>query len=369
MKNKPKLLLTTALFSASLLAGCKKEEKLYFGFGSNATFVENKAGLNRAKTAVANGYVQTDINFAAVLANEKGVIQQVRLDVAQIKAAASVKAEGEVKDATVLTGKTNDEAKQDTKTKWELLEDYGMTVASPIEKEWYLQAEAFENWVVGKTVEQIKAEFVDYHGGDALKDGETIGVTMVVTEFVEVIEEALEGKVEVAGLKAKDAKLGVGSLGSRGNDGNPAMQDNFTIAGAVFDGKKVVSKAKIDEYQIPYAAITETTVTVGEGEEATEEAALEVTVDKTKVQVDGTTIRSKHDQKGDYNMEPASPIGKEWFEQADSLVAYLEGKTLEAAFVENLVSEKGEEIGCTMAVESYEHALLEAEQTAFNARY
>jgi len=33
---------------------------------------------------------------------------------------------------------------------------------SPIEKEWYEQAEAFENWAVGKTVAEVKAGMTGY---------------------------------------------------------------------------------------------------------------------------------------------------------------------------------------------------------------
>lgn len=373
MKNKTKLILMTVLLSASLLAGCKKgeEEKLFFGFGSEATFVENAAGLNRTGTAVVNGYVQTDIDFGAVLVDSKGVIKQFRLDVVQIKALASAKEDDTIKDATVLMGATHDTANQDTKTKWELLDAYNMIVASPIEKEWYLQAEAFENWVAGKTLAEVKAGLVEviHHGQPAtgVKDGETVGVTIVVDGFMAVLEEALDSKVEVTGVKAEDAKLGVGSKGSRGAYGNPAMQDNFTVGGAVFGAGKVVAKAKIDEYQVPYAPITETWVTL-DNEPV---YALEVTVNKAKVQVVEATssIRSKHDQKEDYAMKVASPIKKEWYEQANALVAWLEGKTLDAGFASLAEGENAVTAGCTMEVASYVHALGEAEDTAHNPRY
>lgn len=38
---------------------------------------------------------------------------------------------------------------------------------------------------------------------------------------------------------------------------------------------------------------------------------------------------SKYEKKEAYNMKPASPIGKEWYEQIDALVAFCKGKTLE----------------------------------------
>ena len=45
----------------------------------------------------------------------------------------------------------------DTQSKWEKLEGYNMKGASPIGKEWYEQAEAFENLAVGKTVAELVA--------------------------------------------------------------------------------------------------------------------------------------------------------------------------------------------------------------------
>ena len=59
-----------------------------------------------------------------------------------------------------------------------------------------------------------------------------------------VLEEALDSKVEVTGVKAEDAKLGVGSKEPR-TYGNPAMQDNFTVGGAVFGAVKSSQKQKL----------------------------------------------------------------------------------------------------------------------------
>ena len=47
--------------------------------------------------------------------------------------------------------------KAEGKTKVELKEEYGMIKASSIGKEWYQQADALGQWMVGKTVDEIKA--------------------------------------------------------------------------------------------------------------------------------------------------------------------------------------------------------------------
>ena len=48
---------------------------------------------------------------------------------------------------------TNKDA--ELKTKHELKEDYGMAKVSEIGKEWFEQMEAFQDWMAGKTKEEI----------------------------------------------------------------------------------------------------------------------------------------------------------------------------------------------------------------------
>ena len=91
---------------------------------------------------------QVDATVAAVLLDKDGKIISCRLDAVQNKATL---ADG----AYTVTN---------LKTKMELGDDYGMAKygkdmdmnGDGIVKEWYDQAKAFENYVVGKTAEEVK---------------------------------------------------------------------------------------------------------------------------------------------------------------------------------------------------------------------
>lgn len=80
-----------------------------------------------------------------------------------------------------------------TETKSERGSGYGMAGASGIGKEWNEQAKAFEDWCVGKTVEEILAmETMDYHGGKAPNTGTDLaaGVTITVDGPLTAVQKA-----------------------------------------------------------------------------------------------------------------------------------------------------------------------------------
>jgi hypothetical protein len=112
-------------------------------------------------------------------------------------------------------------------------------------------------------------------------------------------------------------------------------------------------------------------VTVGDAVLA---ARLDAIQPKINLLLDGTTtgiedLRSKYAKKEDYGMTVASPIGAEWYVQADAYCAYLVGKTaadLEAIeLVEHnnhlvALNEADLYAGCTMQVNSYIEATVKA---------
>ena len=80
------------------------------------------------------------------------------------------------------------------RTKKEKKEDYGMTVASPIGKEWYVQADAYTNKMVGKTaadVEALATEVKNNH--NVAVDADIYAVcTMDITAFKADMAEAIK---------------------------------------------------------------------------------------------------------------------------------------------------------------------------------
>ena len=128
--------------------------------------------------ADTDGKAQVDSTVAAVLVGEDGKIISCKLDVAQNKVA--VKADGSF-DTTATF-----------KSKQELKEDYNMKGASPIGKEWYEQANAFAEYVVGMTAEEVRAIETnpDAHNGPVDADI-AASCTMDVREFNNAVAKAL----------------------------------------------------------------------------------------------------------------------------------------------------------------------------------
>ena len=79
-------------------------------------------------------------------------------------------------------------------TKVELGEDYGMKKASAIGKEWYEQADAFADYVVGKTVEEIKGIAVD-ESGHATEEDLISSVTVGIVDLKTIFEKAYNNSI------------------------------------------------------------------------------------------------------------------------------------------------------------------------------
>ena len=123
--------------------------------------------------------VQINTNMMAVALDENGVIVAAILDVAQQKAAFDLEGvAGEV----------------DLRTKVEKEGDYGMKGVSAIGKEYYEQAKAFTEWMVGKTVEEVLAmpTYERDANHTACPDVEDLksSVTITVGDYLKALEEA-----------------------------------------------------------------------------------------------------------------------------------------------------------------------------------
>ncbi|MBQ4643685.1 MAG: hypothetical protein IJB66_05625 [Oscillospiraceae bacterium] len=131
-------------------------------------------------TADADGSIQMYSDYAAVVVAEDGTIIAARLDAIQPKI-------GLAADGT-LTGK------EDLRSKYQLKEAYGMTVASPIAAEWYTQADAYCAYLAGKTVADLEAiELVEHNGHlVALNEADLYaGCTMQVNSYIEATVKAV----------------------------------------------------------------------------------------------------------------------------------------------------------------------------------
>ena len=89
------------------------------------------------------------------------------------------------------TGSIGSPANTQYTTKKELGDSYGMKAASEIGKEWYEQVESFEQYVTGKTIEEINGIKTDSHG--YVEDSSlNSSVTISISDFQAALTKAVE---------------------------------------------------------------------------------------------------------------------------------------------------------------------------------
>ncbi len=359
MKKFVAMLLVLSL-SGAVLAGCTTdeapedttapagtEEQVDENEGTEEEAVEGtmtKIGLGHitsiAKSKDAedeNGATgQVDTTLAAVGFDDEGKVVKLTIDVAQTK----VNFDAEGKLATDKDG--------EFKTKVELGDEYGMKKASEIGKEWYEQAAALEEWMVGKTVEEITS--MELNDGVPAEEDLTSSVTVGVDTYIAAVEEAYNNAVEV---EAGAETLGLGtdisiakSKDAEGENGPKAQVDlTINVAALDADGKVVGTVLDVAQTKIDFDA---------EGKLATDK--------------DGE-FKTKVELGDDYGMKKASEIGKEWYEQAAALEEWMVGKTVEEItsmeLNDGVTAEEDLTSSVTVGVETY---LSTVEEAVANAK-
>lgn len=173
--NKFAMTAATAALMLSLSAGALAAS----GLGSVTTMSGAGAEADKA------GSVTVNTTMCALELDDAGKIAAVSFDIAQNKVGF---------DATgALTGELTGEHL----TKKELGDGYGMKAASGIGKEWFEQAEALEDWCVGKTVEEV-VTMPTYDKGDGhhtqVPDDVDLktGCTIDVGSFLDALQKAAD---------------------------------------------------------------------------------------------------------------------------------------------------------------------------------
>ena len=173
--NKFAMTAATAALMLSLSAGALAAS----GLGSVTTMSGAGAETDKA------GSVTINTTMCALELDDAGKITAVSFDIAQNKVGF---------DATgALTGELTGEHP----TKKELGDGYGMKAASGIGKEWFEQAEALEDWCVGKTVEEV-VTMPTYDKGDGhhtqVPDDVDLktGCTIDMGSFLDALQKAAD---------------------------------------------------------------------------------------------------------------------------------------------------------------------------------
>lgn len=253
-----------------------------------------------ADAAEEDGLAQVDSVAVAVMVDADGKILKAEIDTAQTKVNFS-------KEGKLVTDKATE-----FKSKQELGTEYGMAKASKIGKDWADQANAFETFVEGKTVEEIKSFSLDEE--THLTDADMLAsVTIKVGPYIEAIEKAVTN-AQVLGAGATD-KLGLGLEttiekskdfdAAESKDGLAQVYTYYTATTFADDG--VITSSIIDASQ--------TNINF--------DATGKITTDLT------AALQTKNELGDAYGMKSASGIGKEWNEQADAFSKYVVGKTAE----------------------------------------
>lgn len=283
-----------------------------------------------------DGNAQADAVGVAVIVDADGKIVSCVIDTAQNKM-------GFTKEGKIVPT-------EEFKTKKELKDAYNMKAASAIGKEWYEQAEALEKYVIGKTADEVKGIAVDEDTKPTDADL-AASCSMKIGTYMDAIVEATTN-AQALGTKDGD-KLGLG-----------------IVSDMLHSSKDAGEKEGLAQSDITFAAVT-----VG-ADGKTTAVAIDCVQGKVKFDATGViksdlteAVKTKKQLGDEYNMKPASPIGKEWFEQTAAFEAYTTGKA--AADITGIaVNEEGKPTdadltaSCTMAIGDLQKSVVKAIESA-----
>ena len=244
------------------------------------------------------------VTTAAVVLDADGKVVLCRLDANELAAAAE--------NGAVISAVTE-------KSKYEKGDAYGMVAYGDAKAEWFKQAEFFEEYVVGKTADEI----ANIKTGDAEL---VAGCTIDVADFVLAITNAIKLERKVSFTSTADMTLGVALTGKVADASGNAEYTFDTAATVMVDGKVV-------------AAIAD---------------CAESTLMMTEYAFDykGTKL-----ELGDsYGMVAYGDASAEWYTQAQTFADTAVGKTADEVAelpVENVA-------GCTMSVHALQAILARA---------
>ena len=139
-------------------------------------------GTANDASADKDGAIQSNTTICFLVLNDDGTIKYVKFDVVQAKVTFDAAGKCVTAVGDEILSKV---AKQD---------GYGMRGASAIGKEWFEQAEAWEAYCIGKTVEEVAATpfYSLNESHTTCPDVEELKTTctMTVGEFIEALEAA-----------------------------------------------------------------------------------------------------------------------------------------------------------------------------------
>ena len=195
----------------------------------------------------------------------------------------------------------------DTRTKRQKGKDYPLAEVSGLKKGWAEQADAFGDWLKGKTPDEVKKLKTDADGKPTEADLLS-GCTIAVDRYRDAVVRACENAQVLGAARGDTVKLGVEVAempqGLTGTDDKDAqVQAKITLAVVTMDENARVT-----------SAIGDMT-----------EPELTVSADGT-VSAPREPVYTKNELGDRYGMRSASALGKEWYEHSAGWCGYLKGK-------------------------------------------
>ncbi len=180
------LVLVSVLCTLALPSCAKKGENMKLGLGVYSTF-----GQSKDAEGEKNGQVQITSTVAAVMLDRKNRIVKCEIDCA---------------DSAVPFNSTGEFQPTSFMTKDELGYDYNMKKYGA-KLEWFEHANAFEELIVGKTLDHIALLITeDGKSGDEIISS---GCTIAVGEFIKAVEAAVANAVQTEASYTDTLGLGV----------------------------------------------------------------------------------------------------------------------------------------------------------------
>ena len=309
------LSLCLLMLVATVLTGCNNADNTA-NETPEASAVKFGAGVYVSTPVTAdatedkNGSGKLDVTVAAVTVDADGKIVSCALDTASNTVNFT------------LDGKAI--ANEEFKTKYEMGDAYNMVAYGGAAEEWYRQADTFETFVAGKTLDEVKALVAE--GNKGTEAVMTAGCTIMINEFVGAIEKAYNAaKAEVAAddvLKVRVATEQTCTDATEEKDGSNKLTVNVFAAATDAEGK--VTAASSDCIDVSF----------------TFDMSGVSTLDTAK------EVLSKKEQGDNYGMVAYGGAKLEWYEQAEVFDTACIGKTAEE--IASISAEELQTAGCTV---------------------
>lgn len=337
MKKIPRMILGCTLAAALALTACSRSDSGSSGSmstnmggsssqtGQNAAYRTGLGILTEASDQERAGKIDTIA--AAVLLDAEGRVADVMLDEVEISVTGD------------STGKVT--MPTDDRTKRQKGDDYPLAAVSSLKKGWAEQADAFGNYLTGKTPDEVKKLATDDDGKP--KDADLLSTcTIAVDGYRDAVVRACENAKAVGSARGDRAVLGVSVRNdtkelTADDDHDVTAQVDITVTALTLDADGRVTGAVAD--------VAEPALTVG----------ADGTVSAPEV------VKTKVELGDSYGMRGASSLDKEWYEHSEGWCDYLKGKTrTEIAGIPDDGSDADLAALCTISVTELQKAALAA---------